>query len=734
MRTRKNLFTGIAAASLLAIAAPIANQQVSAAQSVSSTKKLSKNAYVYNAEGKRVKNYVLKSGKTVKVIGTITIGKKKFYKIGKNQYVIANNFVPAKKYSAIKKSYIYNSAGQRISKKYVSAGTTIKSLGIKTIKGQKYLKIGKDQYVRLSNLTLITPPTQPISANTNPNNNQKPSQPVNNTQPSSSTAAPSVPSAGTTAPSAPSNPISSSNNDFNSWNTDDDGDLYTIVSNDILIYDKDGNHVLGKFLNKGYKFYQSDINKIVNINGTEYYELDLFDEDYYIKASDLNGKSKLPAPATNGEFTEDQKLISGQQAKYPNGYDIGTKYDLSSKKNRSAYDYAYRTAFAVVNDSRSSSNDLKRAMSELSTAYNNLDGKKIQLSGTKEDFEDNSYTLTAKEKADILALANKVTDSTNAHFSDNSTITYTIDNQFKHMTLLYLADFKASQYVSQKEIDDFKQKIKDKYKYGYDIGDKYSLSSPDARKAYDDAFKNSQVGTWMTVKQFNKIKNNLIAAYNNLDGVRVSIAGNQDDYTSGAYQLTDKEKTDILALVNKAEGATDAHFSESDHIEFSRDGKNQKTEIIYFISFNKNVAPASKNEFDDLKELLSSTYKSTYDLGALYMFSSKKAKDEYSSAYYSATKIVANNASSSLAISKAKSDLQKAYKQLDGKAVLINTDFYNFKNYKLTDQEKHDILALVNKCEGATDATFSKDEKSINYTFDGRLWTTETSYYVDYKY
>lgn len=52
----------------------------------------------------------------------------------------------------IKKSFIYNKKGKRLNIVPLNKGTYVTTYGSKTIKGKKYYSIGKGQYVRAKNL------------------------------------------------------------------------------------------------------------------------------------------------------------------------------------------------------------------------------------------------------------------------------------------------------------------------------------------------------------------------------------------------------------------------------------------------------------------------------------------------------------------------------------------------------------------------------------------------------
>lgn len=82
MRFKKIIATGLASVALLGTAATT----VSAAKL-----QLIRKTYVYNAKGKRTKT-VYRKGRKIKILGTTKIKGKKYYRIGKNKYVLVKNF------------------------------------------------------------------------------------------------------------------------------------------------------------------------------------------------------------------------------------------------------------------------------------------------------------------------------------------------------------------------------------------------------------------------------------------------------------------------------------------------------------------------------------------------------------------------------------------------------------------------------------------------------------------
>lgn len=82
MNFKKIVATGLASVVLLG----------TAATSVSAAKlQLIRKTYVYNAKGKKTKT-VYRKGRKIKVLGTKKIKGKKYYRIGKNKYVLVKNF------------------------------------------------------------------------------------------------------------------------------------------------------------------------------------------------------------------------------------------------------------------------------------------------------------------------------------------------------------------------------------------------------------------------------------------------------------------------------------------------------------------------------------------------------------------------------------------------------------------------------------------------------------------
>lgn len=118
-------------------------------------KTLMHTAYIYDAKGERVKNKkaikVGSAGKVIATYGTKKIDGKKYYRIGEDQYVAAGNIDGI--FRTLKSnSYVYNDFGNRDNQKTMKKGKSVATFGSAiTIYGQKYYRIGVNQYIKKAN-------------------------------------------------------------------------------------------------------------------------------------------------------------------------------------------------------------------------------------------------------------------------------------------------------------------------------------------------------------------------------------------------------------------------------------------------------------------------------------------------------------------------------------------------------------------------------------------------------
>lgn len=196
MFMKKNVLVSLSVATLLSVGAVGVNEVNSVANNTSIVQaavkksKLTHNAYVYKSNGTRYGKKVLKKGKTVNVLGQKKIHGKKYYRIGKNQYVKVANF--AKKtnkantvsgqYYLTHNAYVYNAEGKRIK----GTDTLKKShvftvVGVKTINGKDYLSLGNGQYVKAANAQTTSSQGTSTQANNSVVNNSTTETKTNNT-------------------------------------------------------------------------------------------------------------------------------------------------------------------------------------------------------------------------------------------------------------------------------------------------------------------------------------------------------------------------------------------------------------------------------------------------------------------------------------------------------------------------------------------------------------------------
>ncbi|MGO3619080.1 MAG: SLAP domain-containing protein [Lactobacillus helveticus] len=152
------------------------SKKTTSKKTMSNTIKLIHNAYVYDKNGKRVKNYsgtsYIGKGVTVKGLGTKTIDGVLYYSLGGGAYIKAANVDGKAEESEdstsvklIHNAYVYDENGKRI-KKYegkakLTKGTEIDVYGTMTIKGKKYYQLDEEgtAFVKAGNIdkpTIIT--------------------------------------------------------------------------------------------------------------------------------------------------------------------------------------------------------------------------------------------------------------------------------------------------------------------------------------------------------------------------------------------------------------------------------------------------------------------------------------------------------------------------------------------------------------------------------------------------
>lgn len=128
---------------------------------------LTRNAYVYDSEGKAIKvngvPQVHKFGKTMTVLndGKVVIIKgRKYYQIGKNEFVRTANTIPSKQVKLTRNAFVYTRKGKLYKKNHhpvlLRKRKAIRAWNkgaIIVIKGKRFYQIGVNQYVKVANTT-----------------------------------------------------------------------------------------------------------------------------------------------------------------------------------------------------------------------------------------------------------------------------------------------------------------------------------------------------------------------------------------------------------------------------------------------------------------------------------------------------------------------------------------------------------------------------------------------------
>lgn len=109
------------------------------------------NSYVYSATGKRLNKKTLKKNSKVTILATKTIKNKKYVKIAKDQFIKAANVAMPTKRILTHNAYVYDSKGKRVKKIVLKKNSKVNTFESVTISKKKFYRIGKDQYVKISN-------------------------------------------------------------------------------------------------------------------------------------------------------------------------------------------------------------------------------------------------------------------------------------------------------------------------------------------------------------------------------------------------------------------------------------------------------------------------------------------------------------------------------------------------------------------------------------------------------
>lgn len=470
----RNILITISGAALLSfglLTGVTNNNEVSAAVQVGQSNRLERNAYIYNSQGHRTKKNVWKHGKKVLVLGTKTIKGKKYARIGRNQYIRLTNF---KKYNTSSKPTALLKHNAYV---FDENGRRIKVASLKknkivTILGTRYIK-GKKYYQIAKNRFIK-------AAN---------------------------------ATTSIANEVNNSRNDLNQKSAANNTNTTTIINNNSTSVNSnvDNNAVTG----------------VTNtVNGSTV-------------SSNVTSSSTVSANSNTNSSTTSEKST-----------DI---------KN---------------NDTDGNSSDLEKELKVLHTSYVfDKAGKHILgsfvIKGSMVDVK-NATLINGKQYYGLVG-------------DDDDSITgYVPATAFdKNATGLKVT-------VSDKSFIQYKKDI-DQLSSGIFNSSAYDLSSPAKKNAYRAAYSAAyEVGNfkYSTVEDMEAAKANLKQAIKDLDGKPVVVEGTYDNYI-----LTSTQKSQILALVNKEYNVTDARFDpDGKYVIYTQDAQRKTTDIRPFIRFENKVS------------------------------------------------------------------------------------------------------------------------------------------------
>lgn len=694
----RNILITISGAALLSfglLTGVTNNNEVSAAVQVGQSNRLERNAYIYNSQGRRTKKNVWKHGKKVLVLGTKTIKGKKYARIGRNQYIRLTNF---KKYNTSSKPTALLKHNAYV---FDENGRRIKVASLKknkivTILGTRYIK-GKKYYQIAKNRFIK-------AAN---------------------------------ATTSIANEVNNSRNDLNQKSTANNTNTTTVINNNSTSVNSnvDNNAVTG----------------VTNtVNGSTV-------------SSNVTSSSTVSANSNTNSSTTSEKST-----------DI---------KN---------------NDTDGNSSDLEKGLKVLHTSYVfDKAGKHIL----------GSFVI----KGSIVYVKNATLINGKQYYGlvgddDDSITGYVPATAFdKNATGLKVT-------VSDKSFIQYKKDI-DQLSSGIFNSFAYDLSSPAKKNAYRAAYSAAyEVGNfkYSTVEDMEAAKANLKQAIKDLDGKPVVVEGTYDNYI-----LTSTQKSQILALVNKEYNVTDARFDpDGKYVIYTQDAQRKTTDIRPFIRFENKASfnplqymgnqvvkhnsfvyndkgqrelgefvskgdkvrvssytkingqiyysfyningsdvyptsdkflpvsvfeengkdekfePASKKEFDDFTKFLRNMNGQVYDHD-IYELSSPTDRANYQKASEIGGRVVNDDRSSQADIEIVEKQMKAAFAKLNGKKIQIEG---KRKDHKYTKEEIEQILDLIARSRGIKNIKYvGISNDTIKYVVNHRNEQADTRSFVHFS-
>lgn len=694
----RNILITISGAALLSfglLTGVTNNNEVSAAVQVGQSNRLERNAYIYNSQGHRTKKNVWKHGKKVLVLGTKTIKGKKYARIGRNQYIRLTNF---KKYNTSSKPTALLKHNAYV---FDENGRRIKVASLKknkivTILGTRYIK-GKKYYQIAKNRFIK-------AAN---------------------------------ATTSIANEINNSRNDLNQKSTANNTNTTTVINNNSTSVNSN-----------------VDNNAVTGVTNT------------------VNGS------------TVSSNVISSST--------------VSANSNTNSSTTSEKSTDIKNNDTDGNSSDLEKELKVLHTSYVfDKAGKHILgsfvIKGSMVDVK-NATLINGKQYYGLVG-------------DDDDSITgYVPATAFdKNATGLKVT-------VSDRSFIQYKKDI-DQLSSGIFNSSAYDLSSPAKKNAYRAAYSAAyEVGNfkYSTVEDMEAAKANLKQAIKDLDGKPVVVEGTYDNYI-----LTSTQKSQILALVNKEYNVTDARFDpDGKYVIYTQDAQRKTTDIRPFIRFENKVSfnplqymgnqvvkhnsfvyndkgqrelgefvskgdkvrvpsytkingqiyysfdniigsdvyptldkflpvsvfeengkdekfePASKKEFDDFTKFLRNMNGQVYDHD-IYNLSSPTDRASYQKVSEIGSRVANDDRSSQADIEIVEKQMKAAFAKLNGKKIQIEG---KRKDHKYTKEEIEQILDLIARSRGIKNIKYvGISNDTIEYVVNHKNEQADTRFFVHFS-
>lgn len=694
----RNILITISGAALLSfglLTGVTNNNEVSAAVQVGQSNRLERNAYIYNSQGHRTKKNVWKHGKKVLVLGTKTIKGKKYARIGRNQYIRLTNF---KKYNTSSKPTALLKHNAYV---FDENGRRIKVASLKknkivTILGTRYIK-GKKYYQIAKNRFIK-------AAN---------------------------------ATTSIANEVNNSRNDLNQKSTANNTNTTTVINNNSTSVNSN-----------------VDNNAVTGVTNT------------------VNGS------------TVSSNVISSST--------------VSANSNTNSSTTSEKSTDIKNNDTDGNSSDLEKELKVLHTSYVfDKAGKHILgsfvIKGSMVDVK-NATLINGKQYYGLVG-------------DDDDSITgYVPATAFdKNATGLKVT-------VSDRSFIQYKKDI-DQLSSGIFNSSAYDLSSPAKKNAYRAAYSAAyEVGNfkYSTVEDMEAAKANLKQAIKDLDGKPVVVEGTYDNYI-----LTSTQKSQILALVNKEYNVTDARFDpDGKYVIYTQDAQRKTTDIRPFIRFENKVSfnplqymgnqvvkhnsfvyndkgqrelgefvskgdkvrvpsytkingqiyysfdniigsdvyptldkflpvsvfeengkdekfePASKKEFDDFTKFLRNMNGQVYDHD-IYNLSSPTDRASYQKVSEIGSRVANDDRSSQADIEIVEKQMKAAFAKLNGKKIQIEG---KRKDHKYTKEEIEQILDLIARSRGIKNIKYvGISNDTIEYVVNHKNEQADTRFFVHFS-